>query len=216
MSIRKVSFIASEHYHLYNRGNSKQEIFIDHEDYEHFIKLLYLCNSVRSITYRDISRNVYDFDREETLVFIGAYCLMPNHFHILVKAKTEDGISKFMQKLSTAYSMYFNKKYERSGSLFEGKFKSKHVGIDRYLKYIFSYIHLNPVKLIESKWKEKGIKNIKGAVIYLKTYKHSSYLDYLNEDRLRIKILDRNKFPAYLPSKKTFQKEILDWLSFKE
>ena len=118
MSIRRVNFATGEYYHLYNRGNSKQKIFLDDEDYNHFVKLLYLCNSVRSITYRDVTKNVYDFDREETLVFIGAYCLMPNHFHILVKEKSEKGISKFMQKISTAYSMYFNNKYKRTGGLF--------------------------------------------------------------------------------------------------
>src|SRR3989344_3332667 len=191
----------------HNHRNSKQKIFLDQEDYNHFVKLLYLCNSTRSITYRDISMNVYDFDREETLVYIGAYCLMPNHFHFLVKEKAENGISKFMQKISTAYSMYFNKKYKRTGGLFEGKFKSQYIGIDRYLKYIFSYIHLNPIKLIEPGWKEKGIKNIKNAIKYLKTYQHSSYLDYLNEDRLRIKILDKKEFPKYFPSKESFKKE---------
>ena len=216
MSIRKVNLVINEYYHLYNRGNSKQKIFLDQEDYNHFTKLLYLCNSTRSITYRDISKNVYDFDREKTLIDIGAYCLMPNHFHLLVKEKTVKGISKFMQKISTAYSMYFNKKYKRTGGLFEGKFKSQHLNIDRYLKYIFSYIHLNPIKLIESKWKEIGIKNIKGAVAYLKNYQHSSYLDYLNEDRLKIKILNKKEFPKYFPSKKDFENEIFEWLSYGE
>ncbi len=101
MSIRKIDFSINEYYHLYNRGNSKQKIFLDAEDYNHFIKLLYLCNSVRGITFRDVSQNSYEFDREETLVNIGAYCLMPNHFHLLVKEKVENGISKFMQKLLT-------------------------------------------------------------------------------------------------------------------
>mgnify|MGYP001565584500 FL=1 len=215
MSIRKVNFITDEYYHIYNRGNSKQIIFLDQEDHNHLVKLLYLCNSTKSIVYRDISKNSYDFDREETLVNIGAYCLMPNHFHLLVKEKTENGISKFMQKVSTAYSMYFNKKYKRTGGLFEGKFKARHLNIDRYLKYIFSYIHLNPIKLIESKWREKGIKNIKGAVAYLKTYQYSSYLDYLNEDRLRLKILDKKEFPKYFLSGKSFQEEIIEWLNYE-
>ena len=216
MSIRKVNFAIDEYYHLYNRGNSKQKIFLDEEDYNHFVKLLYLCNSIKSIAYRDISKNVYDFDRENTLIFIGVYCLMPNHFHILIREKTENGISKFMQKISTAYSMYFNKKYKRTGGLFEGKFKSQHVDIDRYMKYLFSYIHLNPIKLIESKWKEIGIKNIKGAIKYLKTYQYSSYLDYLKEDRLRLKILDKKQFPEYFLSKNSFEREIFEWLSFEE
>lgn len=215
MSIRKVKFIPGEYYHIYNRGNSKQKIFLDKEDCDHFVKLLYLCNSIKSITYRDISKNTYDFDREETLVFIGAYCLMPNHFHFLVKGKTEDGISKFMQKFSTAYSMYFNKKYKRTGGLFEEKFKSQHIGIDRHLKYIFSYIHLNPIKLVEPKWKETGIKNIQNALKYLRAYQHSSYTDYLSENRLRLKILDKREFPKYFPSKDSFEEEILDWLKYK-
>ncbi len=215
MSLRKTNFVLDEYYHIYNRGNSKQTIFIDTEDYNHFVKLLYLCNSKRSIVVRDLSKNSYDFNREETLVHIGAYCLMPNHFHLLIKEKMENGITKFMQKISTAYSMYFNKKYKRTGGLFEGKFKSQHISNDRYLKYLFSYIHLNPVKLIDSKWKEAGIKDIKKATEYLKKYIYSSYLDYLGEDRLRVKILDRNKFPKYFPSKSSFNKEIFDWLKYK-
>jgi putative transposase len=214
MPIRKTDFSIGEFYHVYNRGNSKQKIFLEKEDYGHFIKLLYLCNSKRSITFRDISINTYDFDRERTLVNIGSYCLMPNHFHILIKEKSENGISKFMQKISTAYSMYFNKKYKRTGGLFEGKFKSEHLNTDRYLKYIFAYIHLNPVKLIDSKWKEKGLKNIKTTIHYLKNYQYSSYLDYLKEDRLRLKILDKKAFPNYFNSKNAVEKEIFDWLTF--
>ena len=214
MSIRKVSFSINEYYHLYNRGNSKQKIFLDKEDYNHFVKLLYLCNSTRSITFRDISINSYDFDREETLVSIGVYCLIPNHFHILVREKTENGISKFMQKISTAYSMYFNKKYKRTGGLFEGKFKSQHIDTDKYLKYIYSYIHLNPIKLIDSKWKDNGVKNIKPAMGYLNKYQYSSYLDYIQEERLRLKILDKKAFPQYFTSRGIFEGEIFEWLAF--
>lgn len=213
MSIRKVDFSIEEYYHIYNRGNSKQKIFLDKEDHDHFIKLLYLCNSIRSITFRDVSQNIYDFEREETLVDVGAYCLMPNHFHLLIKEKSENGISKFIQKFSTAYSMYFNKKYKRTGGLFEGKFKSQHLHTDKYLKYIFSYIHLNPIKLIDPKWKTKGIKNLNNALIYLKNYQHSSYLDYLEENRLRLKILNKKEFPKYFISKNVLEKEIFEWLT---
>lgn len=214
MSIRKINFSIGEYYHIYNRGNSKQKIFLDTEDYNHFIKLLYLCNSIKSITFRDISLNTYDFNREETLINLGAYCLMPNHFHLLIKEKIENGTSKFIQKLSTAYSMYFNKKYKRTGGLFEGKFKSQHIDSDQYLKYMFSYIHLNPIKIIEARWKEKGIKNIKNAIKYLETYQYSSYLDYLSETRLRLKILEKKEFPRYFTLKNSIKKEIFDWLTY--
>jgi len=199
---------------VYNRGNSKQKIFLDKGDYLHFLKLLYLCNSKRNFTIRDITENSYEFDRIDTLVYIGAFVLMPNHFHILIKEKEENGISKFMQKLSTAYVMYFNTVHKRTGSLFEGKFKAQYLNTDRYLKYIFSYIHLNPIKLIDKNWKEKGIKNIKEAKKYLLEYKFSSYLEYLGEDRLQSKILLREKFPNYFPSKNKFENEIFDWITF--
>lgn len=213
MSIRKVNFIPGEYYHLYNRGNSKQNIFLDKKDKEHFLKLLYMCNSERSICFRDTTRNSYSFDRLNTLVFVGAFCLMLNHFHILVKEKDEGNISKFIQKVSTAYVMYFNKKYKRTGGLFEGKFKSQHVDNDRYLKYLFSYIHLNPVKLINPNWKKTGIKNIPVVKKYLKNYFYSSYLDYIDLNRPQSKILSIQEYPKYFPSKNDFLVEIIDWLS---
>ncbi len=156
----------------------------------------------------------YDFDRGEQLVALGAYCLMPNHFHILVTPLIEGGVSQFMQKLSTAYVMYFNKKYSRTGGLFEGKFKSEYASSDRYLKYLFSYIHLNPLKMIDKQWKEKGIKNKETALCYLKKYKYSSYLDFKGIRRIQNKILQVGPFPEYFPNKASFEAEILDWISY--
>src|SRR3989344_7979359 len=106
MSIRKVSFAPFEYYHIYNRGNSKQKIFNDKEDYLRFIFLLYISNSSASFNFYDLSRNnnfnVYEIEKNDSLVDIGAYCLMPNHFHLLLTQKnTEENnnITKFMQKL---------------------------------------------------------------------------------------------------------------------
>src|SRR3989344_754162 len=163
MSLRKTPFVSNEYYHLYNRGNSKQKIFHDTEDYRRFITLLYTCNSENNfrmfLVENGFEKDPYLWQRGKNLVSIGAYCLMPNHFHILVTEGEEGGISKFMQKLSTAYVMYYNQKYERTGGLFEGKFKSEHLDKDTYLKYIFSYIHLIPIKLLQKDWREVGIKN---------------------------------------------------------
>ncbi len=119
-----------------------------------------------------------------------------------------------MQKVSTAYVMYYNKKYKRTGSLFEGKFKAQHANSDRYLKYLFSYIHLNPIKLIDPAWKEKGIRDLKKVDTYLKQYSFSSYLDYAGDIRVQDKLLDRNAFPKYFPKSKDFLKEIREWLNF--
>lgn len=216
MSIRKVAFVPGEFYHVYNRGNSKQVIFHDKQDYNRFLALLYAVNTKQNIVLRLILKDVYKFDRGECLVSIGGYCLMSNHFHLLL-TETEDGsVSKFMQKLTTAYSMYYNEKYDRTGSLFEGKFKSEHANEDRYLKYLFSYIHLNPVKIIDKNWKTDGIKNKQKVLEFLKNYEYSSYKDYLGISRSENNILNKEAFPDYFPNKESFIKEIFEWLSFNE
>ena len=218
MSIRKIPFASGEFYHLYNRGNSKQKIFHNAEDYARFMGLLYACNQKENFKIDNLSKgeSLYETEKRSKLVSIGAYVLMPNHFHLLITNKEENNISKFMQKISTAYVMYYNKKYERTGGLFEGKFKSQHLNTDRYLKYIFSYIYLNPVKLIDSKWKDRGIQNKQKALKFLKKYTYSSYLDYLGINRLQNKILDTKAFPKYFPDKRSFLNEIFDWLNYKD
>jgi len=218
MSIRKVSFAPGEFYHIYNRGNSKQKIFHDDNDYSHFLGLLYACNQKENFKIDNLQKgqDLFSLNKSNPLVDIGAYCLMPNHFHLLVTQGDNGDISKFMQKISTAYVMYYNKKYKRTGSLFEGKFKSQHLESDRYLKYIFSYIHLNIVKLIQSDWKERGIKNTDSTLVYLKNYKYSSFLDYVGIERKQNKLLNIKAFPRYFPSTRFFIKEIFDWLSFNE
>ena len=229
MSNRKTPLVDNEYYHIYNRGNSKQKIFLDKDDYDYFIKCLYCCNTYKKFTFREdlIKQNVYafDYDREETIVSIGAWVLMPNHFHLFIitshkpdlwRKIEKNRISEFMRKVSTAYAKYFNAKYNRTGGLFEGKFKSKHVKNDNQAKYLFSYIHLNPIKLIDSKWKEEGIKDIKKSLEFLSKYKCSSYLDYIDNDRVNYKILDLDRFPKYFSNIKDFNKEILTWLKYKD
>ncbi len=218
---RNFSFSINEYYHIYNRGTDKRIIFLEPYDYSRFIILLHLCNSRIPVDIEKFLREGRSFPEliniviDDRLVHIGAYVLMPNHFHILVKEINENGISLFMKKLSTAYSMYFNKKYERSGNLFQGIFKAKHAEKDEYLKYLFAYIHLNPVKLIDPYWKENKIKDKNKAEEYLLDYKHSSYLDYLNLERNENKILNISSFPEYFLDK-NFGDFINDWLSYQE
>lgn len=136
---------------------------------------------------------------------------MPNHFHLLLKETKEGGITSFMRKLLTAYSSFFNKKYERTGSLFESEFKSEHLNTDEYLKYTFSYIHLNPLKLKYPDWKEKIERSV--AENFLQGYKNSSYLDFCSIDREEASILDRSAFPEYFPDKSTFKEDLFSWFS---
>jgi len=210
MSSRKETFAPGEFYHLYNRGTEKRKIFLDKKDYEYFMYLMYICNTTKSIETRKIGK---DFDPEETIVNIGVYCLMPNHFHILVREKIDGGISKYMLKLMTSYSMYFNKKYERSGRLYGGKFKSTYINNDRYMKYIYSYIHLNPAKLIDKHWKENKTKNNITILNYISSYPYSSLSEYLNS---RFKIINPKPFPLYFKKPNEHKKELFEWLNFTE
>jgi len=225
MSIRKIDFVDGEYYHIYNRGNSKQKIFLDDRDRERFLKLLYLCNSKQRIDFNNdvVKRkiNAWDFEKGEPIVRIGAWVLMPNHFHLYITPKTDallpsgNAVSYFLHRVLTAYSKYFNAKYHRSGSLFESKFKSVHIENDPHAKYLFSYIHLNPIKLIDSKWREQGIKNKRKVMEFLNSYKWSSYLDYLEVIRPENKIINRIDFLDYFDNKNSFQKEIFEWIKIK-
>jgi len=229
MARRIISLVPGEFFHIYNRGNSKQEIFLDNEDRDRFVKLLYLSNTFKGVSFRDdiIGQKIdaFDFERGETLVSIGAWVLMPNHFHIyLVSPKQRLGetgkedkedITLFLHKLCTSYSKYFNKKYDRTGKLFEGPFKSVHIKNDEQAKYLFSYIHLNPIKLIDYKWKENGISDLNKSLEYLNNYKWSSYADHRGVKRKENKILQPEDFPEYFFGIKDFDSEIISWLQYK-
>jgi len=123
---------------------------------------------------------------------------MPNHFHLILYEHREGGISKFMGKLLTAYSMYFNTKYERSGPLFTRPFRSEHINNESQYMYIFSYVHLNPISIFDKEWKENGVKNKKGAEKFLRSYRYSSYLDFLNFNRAESAIIDFSLVPKYI------------------
>ena len=218
---RNFELSIDEFYHLYDRGVEKRKIFLDDDDHIRFQSLLYACNSTNTIhvsDYWDHSRDsIFSLPKEESIVDIGAYCLMPNHFHLLVKEKIEGGISLFMQKLITGYTMYFNKKYERRGALFEGTFRAKYLDTDVYLKYQYAYIHLNPIGIIDKGWKEKKIADKKEAKEFLSKYLYSSYMDYSdNQKRTESTILNKSAFPEYFAELTEFNSMINEWLNFED
>ena len=222
MTTRKISFSIDEHYHVYNRGTDKRVIFQDDHDYRRFIALLYLCNGTSAIDlYEHFQEGrtfleLYKINRGEKIVDIGAYCLMPNHFHLILREAVEGGISLFMKKLGTSYAMYFNATNQRTGALFEGKFKARHADRDEYLKYLFAYVHLNPVKLIDSKWNEKGIFDLEKTKEYLIEYPYSSYQDFIGKKRIEKSILSKKSFPGYFEKEQDFDEYITDWLTYSK
>ncbi|MEX1026410.1 MAG: transposase [Candidatus Paceibacterota bacterium] len=209
-----------EFYHLYQRGVDGRVVFCDEADHWRFIVLLHLANSSEKVRHEEVEklslREVFELDRSERLVDIGAYCLMPNHFHILAREREDGNMATFMQKVMTAYTMYFNRKNKRKGALFGASYRAEHISDDRYLKYMFSYIHLNPVSLIEPGWKIQGIKNFQRTKKYLEEYKYSSFLDYCSNSRPQGGALTRSAFPDYFAVPGSFQAFIDEWISFSE
>lgn len=219
---RHISFSLDEYYHAYTRGNDKRKIFLDEKDYVRFLVLLYTSNSTETIHLSNFNGlgkisgllKMFKQKRKDTLVDIGAYCLMPNHIHLLLKEKTEGGISLFTKKLFTGYSMYFNKRHQRTGKLFDSVFKAEHADDDNYLKYLYTYIHLNPISLVEKRWKEKIIQDKIQAKKFLNNYVYSSYLDYLGVKREEGNILNTPAFPEYFEDTTDFDSMINEWLNF--
>lgn len=216
---RKINFAPGEFYHIYSRGVEKRKIFIDESDRKRFIALLFYCNDVNRIVMRDLVGKGSDFSnfkkhKRDTLVDIGAYCLMSNHFHILIHEKKDNGICLFMQKLLTAYTMYFNKKNNRVGPLFQSRFQAQHADEDEYLKFLYSYIHLNPVKLFQPGWVEEGIDDIKATKKYLASYEYSSYVDYLGIERVENALINKDAFPEYFEEAQDFSKLVDDSINY--
>lgn len=188
--MRKISFAEGCFYHIYNRGVDKRNIFLEDCDRERFLYLMFACNDVQPLLnsqfhYRGLASIVGECRNKDKLVDIISFCLMPNHFHMILRQKKEKGVPVFMQKLGTGYTMYFNIKNKRSGSLFQGTFKAIHIDKQNYLNRVTAYVHFNPAELREPKWKDKGIKNWYRTYDFVENYSWSSYRDFLGIGRFK-------------------------------
>lgn len=194
MAHRRVPFAVGEWYHCFTRGIDKRTTFESEDDARRFLQLLYLANDVRPIR-RD---NFYTTSHQEILlrvrtrpiVSVGAYCQMGNHYHLLLQEIIEGGISAYMQKIGTGYTMYFNEKHDRIGSLFVKPFRSKHIDSDAYLRRVVQYIHLNPAEIFEHGWKRGDAPDNASLRQKLSAYPFSSLPDYLGIKRVERGILD--------------------------
>jgi len=182
--MRKVQLANNQFYHVYNRGVEKRDIFLSEIDFSRFIFGLGAFNTNLPVNLKlyssspdlEIRRNFGI--PHHPLVKVHSFCLLRNHYHVLLEQMVDNGISNFMKKLGVGYSMYFNMKHERVGPLFQGRFKAKFVDDEVYLTHVLRYIHLNPIEIIDPAWKESGIKSWKKSLEFLKSYKWSSYNDY--------------------------------------
>ena len=146
--MRKQSLVTGEYYHIYNRGVDKRDIFNDQEDVRRFIESVFGFNQVDGVgSIRDLRKSQSESKAlsllKEPLVAVVAYCFNPNHFHFLIKQLIDGGIAKFMQKLQGGYTYYFNVKNFRSGSLFQGTFKSHLINDENYFNKTLGYVNKN-------------------------------------------------------------------------
>lgn len=172
-------FVQDGFYHIYNRGVEKRKIFMDKQDYLvllSYMKAYLLPKDTKSLQAiiadpkinwgeKDKAIKLLRMNNFYNMLDLLAYCLMPNHFHLLIKQKEARVIDNFMNSLFTRYSMYFNRKYKRVGKLFQGVYKAVIVGSDEQLWYLSRYIHRNPTLLLQGD--------------ALKKYPYSSYQAYL-------------------------------------
>ncbi len=144
-------FANDNYYHIYNRGVEKRTIFINRWDHLRFLETINFYRKYPTpMKLSDFRRGIESFkkpDEQKNLIEILCYCLMPNHFHFLVKQVEDNGISEFMRRVSDSYTRYFNTKHDRVGPLFQGVFKAKLIETDEYLLQLSKYIHRNPFPL---------------------------------------------------------------------
>lgn len=145
--MRKTKLAVGEHYHIYNRGTDKRDIFFDEKDLNRFWESISDFNQTEPIgsmyEYSFVKKDNTAVKAKTPLVQFVAYCINPNHFHFLITPLQEKGIEKFMQRLGNGYTKYFNNRHKRNGVLFQGKFKSKHVDSNEYLLHLSAYINSN-------------------------------------------------------------------------
>lgn len=215
--MRVTIFANDEYYHIYNRGVDKRNIFLDRNDYVRFLHDLYEFNDKNpAIQYSraNVGGSTSNIEKKsrEKLVEIICFCLMPNHFHLVLMQLVEEGITRFMHKIGTGYTMAFNIKRERSGSLFQGRFKSVHIENEIYLTHLSRYIHLNPVEIKAPHWKKQGIKNWKAVNEFLEEYCWSSYLDYIGKINFP-SITNRKLILDIFGGEKEYRKFAREWLA---
>lgn len=180
-----------EFWHALNRGVDGRDIFQEDIDYIRFIHNLYEFNDSAPANanigyhfkYMDIvSPNIQE-RKKERLVDIHGWCLMKNHYHLLLSERVENGLSLFLRKLNVGYAKFFNEKYKRVGTLFQGRTKKILVERDPHFLYLLHYIHLNPLDYLEGakEWRvrsKNSILDTKDALQHLNNYRWSSFLDY--------------------------------------
>lgn len=215
----------TEIYHALNRGVDKRKIFLDKHDYLRFIHNLYefndeapANNNCHAFRRRGAESNVIarryiaTIVPKSPLVTIHAFCLMPNHYHLLLSPSIEGGVSKFMQKLNMGYARYFNERYDRKGTLFEGRYKSIPVTAQAHFIHLPYYIHLNPLDMFDHDWRARTVSDPAAALQFLEQYRWSSHLDYLGKKNFP-SVTQREFLLEFFGGHKGYKQALTQWVN---
>ena len=214
-----------ELYHVLSRGVDKRKIFLDDRDRYRFIHDLFeLNNQNRSNTNSyifeqhpscDIASRKIKKEPRKLLVDILAFCLMPNHYHLLISPRVKNGMPQFMKKVNMAYAKYFNIKNERVGTLFQSRYKSILIKDQAHFIHIPYYIHCNPLDLFAPEWRERRMRNPRAAIEFLESYRWSSHPDYLGEKNFP-SVTRRNFLLEVSGGENGYRNTLREWLNEME
>jgi len=199
MPYRITPFVNQEIYHIYNRGSEKRVIFYDKRNYKRFLKTLryYQLSGPKPKLSHFFKYQRFNLNQAPKIIEVLGYCLMPNHFHLLLKQIKDGGITETLTKLSLSYTKFFNTKYNRVGPLFQGGFKAVHIETDEQLIHVSRYIHLNPIVALL-------IRNIE-------QFEFSSYLEYIGEKE---GICSTKEILNLFSSKEAYKEFVLDQIEY--
>lgn len=214
MPARTIPLVSGEYYHIFNRGINKQQVFLDARDYKRAVEAMrfYIANQPvklsRFFSLSNLERQklLEKIEKEDnSLVKLICFCLMPNHFHFLLRQTKNFGISKFMSNFQNSYTRYFNTRYEKIGPIFQGQFKAVRVEDDKQLIHLSRYIHLNP-------YSSFIVKNLNKLV----DYPWSSFPEYLSDVNNEIcdkevilsSFQDKNKYKMFVFDNADYQRTL--------
>jgi len=213
-------------YHILSRGVDKRQIFIDDDDHLRFIhdlfefndeepadNIWYFFNKNNKNQYQssDLRSHYIERKTRKLIVNILAFCLMPNHYHLLIIPLFENAVVKFMRKLNIGYAKYFNEKYQRKGTLFESRYKSIPITDHSHFVHLPYYIHLNPLDLIMPEWRTREISDYKKAMEFLEKYRWSSFQDYIGKKNFP-SVTQRELLNEFFGGPEKYKKDTLNWL----
>lgn len=201
MPYRFIPFVSGEIYHVFNRGVEKRSIFESNRDKSRFLKTIhyYQHEGPKPRLSKLFKNSNFKLDLNTKIIEIISYCLMPNHFHLIVRQLKDGGITEFMSKFLNSYTKYFNTKHRRVGALLQGQFKAVLVESDEQLLHLSRYIHLNPL--------------VSYVVKDLNLYPWSSYKEYTNNTE---GLCAKNDVLGLFSSPKEYQQFVLDQADYGE